>query len=766
MTSPPGSVVCQKCRLEYPGEALFCPNCGMARHRDASGSDPMLGSTVADRYLLTDRLGQGASGTIYRAEHVTLRRKVAVKVLHHELSRDDLAIERFRREATTVGQIENDHIVEIFDFGRTMDGRLYLAMELLEGETLADLMEREGQLPVDRAIDILDQLGEALMEAHAMGYVHRDLRPRNIFLAIRRGKGGRPFVKLLDFGLAKLVEKEGEAASTSLGMTFGDPHYMSPEQARGDSIDRRADIYSLGCIAYQMLAGEPPFSGGKVFDILTRHVDEQPVDVRQRRDDLPEWLAHAVMRMLAKKAEDRFITVYRLAEQLKLGQATGEVMPDDVARRAETTTPPSVSEAMQALATRSADEPAADADESDEEASADVPSAPVAAASPAVAAAPRVGFAAVPGLASLSAAKGMEAAVPVNGGRTAIGVGSLGKLTPVVQPGAAEGKRTKAPTGPTESGGLSSAWFADGDAMDGDDSGLDTGARRKLERARSKAPSETAILAQEALEHETRRRWWAAAAVGGGLVMIAVAAFALWPSGDKKKTTSDEAGAVADAGVVARAAPVTPAPAVVATMPVDAAPAAIPTPTPTPTPTPKPTPTPTPTPKPKVEKEKVEKKPGRFDHIGVDEPEPVAEKPEPEPEPEKTEPEEKSADPGKADFFAKLGERDLANNDFLGAATNFNKARELDPNNVAAIIGLGEIALGQGSATAAIGHLKKATRLRPSDSRAHTLLGEAYLAAGDNTAAAASFKKALQLDPDNARARDGYNEAAGTGDEG
>ena len=272
MSSAPGSVICHKCRLEYPGEALFCPNCGTARARDESG-DPMLGTTIGDRYLLVDRLGQGASGTIYRAEHITLRRKVAVKVLHHELSRDDLAIERFRREAVTVGQIENEHIVEIFDFGRTGDGRLYLAMELLEGETLADLLERERPVPVDTAVDILIQVGEALMEAHAMGYVHRDLRPRNIYLAVRRGKGGKPFVKLLDFGLAKLVEKEGEAASTSLGMTFGDPHYMSPEQARGDSIDRRADIYSLGCIAYQMLVGEAPFTGGKVFDILTRHVD-------------------------------------------------------------------------------------------------------------------------------------------------------------------------------------------------------------------------------------------------------------------------------------------------------------------------------------------------------------------------------------------------------------------------------------------------------------------------------------------------------------
>ena len=315
-----GKTICHRCRVEYPGDALFCPNCGSARTQDQTG-DPMVGSTVADRYLLLERIGQGGSGTIYRGEHVTLRRRVAVKVLHHELSRDDLAIERFRREATTVGQIDNEHIVEIFDFGRTEDGRLYLAMELLDGETLSELIDREGPQQVSRVVDVLKQVGQALMEAHAMGYVHRDLRPRNVFLARRRGRS--EFVKLLDFGLAKLVEREGEAASTSLGMTFGDPHYMSPEQARGDAIDRRADIYSLGCIAYQMLVGEPPFLGGKVFDVLTRHIEQVPVEPTVRRPEIPVWLNSAVMRMLAKRPDDRFITVYRLIEALEQGSGSG-----------------------------------------------------------------------------------------------------------------------------------------------------------------------------------------------------------------------------------------------------------------------------------------------------------------------------------------------------------------------------------------------------------------------------------------------------------
>jgi serine/threonine protein kinase len=227
----PLPVPCSNCRRELAPAALFCPTCGTPRVRDGA-VDELIGAVLADRFLVIDRLGAGKSGTIYRGEHVTLRRKVAIKVLHHELSRDDLAIERFRREATSVAEIDNEHIVEIHDFGRTSDGRLYLAMELLEGETLDNVLVRDGKLAVDRALDVMIQVADALADAHAVGFVHRDLRPRNLYLAVRRGKAN--FVKLLDFGLAKLVENGGGAASTSLGMTFGDPRYMSPEQAKGD----------------------------------------------------------------------------------------------------------------------------------------------------------------------------------------------------------------------------------------------------------------------------------------------------------------------------------------------------------------------------------------------------------------------------------------------------------------------------------------------------------------------------------------------------
>lgn len=340
------NILCAGCTHAYADNALFCPNCGRPKARDAA-VDPLLGKLLGERFMIQARIGQGGSGTIYRAEHVTLRRKVAIKVLHDELSRDDLAVERFRREATTVAEIDNEHIVEIHDFGRAPDGRLYLAMELLEGETLDAIIARDKQLTFEQAADVLIQLGEALMEAHAIGYVHRDLRPRNVYLAMRRGKAN--FVKLLDFGLAKLVETDASAASTSLGMTFGDPRYMSPEQARGDRIDRRADIYQLGCVAYEMLTGAPPFTGNRVFDILTKQVTEAPVPLPTHRRDIPLWMEAAVTKMLAKDPENRFATTSRMVEALRRGLSTGEVMDDEVARTSEAVPPASVSRTLQKL---------------------------------------------------------------------------------------------------------------------------------------------------------------------------------------------------------------------------------------------------------------------------------------------------------------------------------------------------------------------------------------------------------------------------------
>jgi len=300
---------CTQCGELSTGDARFCPRCGAPM---VAGNDPMIGKVVADRYLLVEKIGQGGSGTIYRGEHTTLRKKVAVKILHHQLSLDESAIERFRREATTVGEIDNEHILQVLDFGRAEDKRLFFAMEYLEGETLTKVLETGGKLAVPRVLDIVTQIAEALMEAHGLGYVHRDLRPRNIYLTTKKGRAD--FVKLLDFGLAKLILPSVEAKQTALGMTFGDSRYMSPEQARGETVDRRADIYSLGVIMYEMLVGFAPYTGGGPFEVLQKHLDAKIPSVRDERAECPPWLDAIVQRALAKKPDDRFVTVLKMLE--------------------------------------------------------------------------------------------------------------------------------------------------------------------------------------------------------------------------------------------------------------------------------------------------------------------------------------------------------------------------------------------------------------------------------------------------------------------
>ncbi|MSP61216.1 MAG: tetratricopeptide repeat protein [Myxococcales bacterium] len=311
---------CSRCGHDSTDDALFCPRCGNSLK--AASADPLIGTMVADRYILLEKIGEGRSGIIYRGEHNTLRKKVAVKILHQQLSQDEAAIERFRREATTVCEIDNDHILQVLDFGRAGDGRLFFAMELLDGEPLSKVLETTGKLPVPRVIDIVTQASEALMEAHALGYVHRDLRPRNIFLTTKRGR--HDFVKLLDFGLAKLVVGEQAAAVTAMGISFGDPRYISPEQATGQSVDRRADLYSLGIMAFEMLTGAPPYSGAGTAEIIQQHLSGPIPSVRDRRSDCPQWLDHVIRRAMAKTPEKRFITVLRMHECLKAAKSPPE----------------------------------------------------------------------------------------------------------------------------------------------------------------------------------------------------------------------------------------------------------------------------------------------------------------------------------------------------------------------------------------------------------------------------------------------------------
>jgi serine/threonine protein kinase len=806
------SITCAGCRHTYAETALFCPNCGRPRQREAA-ADPLLGKLLGDRFQILELIGQGGSGTIYRAEHVTLRRKVAIKVLHTELSRDDLAVERFRREATTVAEIDNEHIVEIHDFGRTQDGRLYLAMELLEGETLDAVLQRENTLSVERVADILIQLGEAMMEAHAIGYVHRDLRPRNIYLAVRRGKAN--FVKLLDFGLAKLVESDASAASTSLGMTFGDPRYMSPEQARGDRIDRRADIYQLGCIAYEMLTGAPPFTGNRVFDILTKQVTEIPAPLPTRRPGVPLWMEASVAKMLAKDPENRFATTTRMVEALRRGLETGQVMEDEIARRRESIPPPSVSRVMQRMGmSQPAETPREHMPQRELPPLPPAPKPPAQTVhgygsdAPAAAAAPEPAPVSptITGMPPVAEPRRRTGTPDMGVPAVAVQAPVAGQIEPPprvmdpvgVAPGAAPMGRAKTPT--RDPMGISQAWYEDGDRASAE---ADSVRARKVI-----SPSTTDMsLYEETLP--PRRRWPLFAGVSAVvLVMGGTIVFALTRGGDSKSTTTPPPAPVAANATTGPA--IDAAPSVVIGEPVGSAASAgsgagtgtgsasadvVAAKDTRPAKT-----------EPVVHEVKPEVKPERAgreraratttaadDDASRRRPHGLDDAPPAPPPPPKTtvvikpgnttsngksgvsgaegpqdpygagdttNPGDDAAPEKKAEFYANLGGQQLASGDNAGAAASFKKATELDPKNVNAVTGMGEIALRQGLFGDAVAHLKKAARMAPKSSRIFTLLGEAYLNSGQNAVAADNFKKALQLDPDNARARDGYNEAS------
>ncbi len=814
---------CHACGHGLAAEALFCPNCGTAKQRDLT-EDPLIGARVGERYLLVERVGMGASGTIYRGEHVTLRRKVCVKVLHHELSRDDLAIERFRRQATTVSDLENEHIVAVHDFGRAPDGRLYIAMEYLEGETLDERIAGRGHLEVDDAVSILTQLGEALIEAHAIGYVHRDLRPRNLFLAVRRGSAN--FLKLLDFGLSKLVASEGSADSTSLGMTFGDPHYMSPEQARGEPVDRRADIYSMGCIAYQMFTGEPPFTGGKVFTVLSRHVEEAPIPLSERVN-VPAWVSSTVMRCLAKDPNNRFATVYRLVEALREGTISGKVMDDDRAVRRETTQPASVSRVIERLSDRlGADGQIDDADATREGfAGAALPAIPnkdkpfdgsrTALGVPAPVNAGVV-------RASLDSDATEPSSAPIISGETPGAIpshvandptppprsrdlpavvvrspsGPLGtpvmemrrKSAPTEAPApieaesfdddyyydnevdekvdenvraedsrkiSAAGKRARRGSAGDSGLGISSAWYADGDALENSQLSLNTQEMEKLERARARRVSRPGASATGELyleESEGKLKW--VVAVLGAAALAGLAIFLLTRGDDKPSSEGAEVAAAETQAV----APEKVASTVVrldAGAPVfkDGAPAAtkvVETPV-------KPRDVKPRDVKPRDAKP-VDAKP--VDVEPVEPKEPVVASGDGDGDTEK-EKKPSAEDKKRANFFAQVGSKALSGGDIPGAAKEFRRALALNPSNSRAITGLGEIALKQGSYSAAVKHLSRAAKMRSRSARVHTLLGDARLGAGDRSGASASYLRALEIDPDYARAQRGLNRAGG-----
>ena len=269
--------ICHQCGTAAIADGRFCAVCGaMIAAEGSTQTDPLVGRTVGGSYTVQEIIGVGGMGRVYRAEQGTLGRTVAVKVIHPHLLGDEQTVARFYTEARAASRLNHPNSVGIIDFGRTEDGILYLVMEFLKGHDLATVMHQDGPLPFSRIADILIQVLDALGEAHALTIVHRDLKPENII--IRRFRNGSDLVKVVDFGLATIIDNQ--TAVTRPGLVCGTPDYMAPEQARGDDVDGRGDLYALGVVLFELLAEQLPFIGETPTKVVLKHISDPVPDPR------------------------------------------------------------------------------------------------------------------------------------------------------------------------------------------------------------------------------------------------------------------------------------------------------------------------------------------------------------------------------------------------------------------------------------------------------------------------------------------------------
>jgi serine/threonine protein kinase len=267
------------------------------------------------QYSLIERLGTGGMGEVYLAQHRMLKRPCALKLIQRDRAGDPHVLARFEREVQMTARLSHWNTVEIYDYGRTDDGTFYYVMEYLPGLSLETLVGRHGPLPAERVVYLVRQVCQALREAHAIGLIHRDIKPGNIFAAQRGGLFD--VAKLLDFGLVKPPASTDAVRLTIDGGISGTPLYMSPEQARGrGDIDARSDIYSLGAVAYALLTGRPPFDGDSPMDVFAAQIHDEPARPSQHQPDVPADLEAVVLRCLAKRPEDRYQDVDQLEQAL------------------------------------------------------------------------------------------------------------------------------------------------------------------------------------------------------------------------------------------------------------------------------------------------------------------------------------------------------------------------------------------------------------------------------------------------------------------
>jgi serine/threonine-protein kinase len=276
----------------------------------------LTGTLVGDKYRVDRMIGRGGMGAVFAATNTAIGKRVALKFLGREAARDPAATLRFQREAQAAGVIESEHIVHVFDAGTSPEGLPFLVMELLSGEDLRARLNRDGPLPIREAVKIASEVLRALVRAHAAGIVHRDLKPDNVFLC--RRDDGSDLVKIVDFGISKLAHQGSSERITYRGTVLGTAHYVSPEQAHGrDDVDHRADLYGVGVLLFEMLAGRPPHVGPSYEAVLVSICTEDAPDVRGLRPDTPFSLAAAVTCALSRDPNGRYASAEEFLEALR-----------------------------------------------------------------------------------------------------------------------------------------------------------------------------------------------------------------------------------------------------------------------------------------------------------------------------------------------------------------------------------------------------------------------------------------------------------------
>lgn len=307
--------VCPSCGVKYSPEMDRCPvdNSLLAVVR----RDPFIGKLIADKYKMVEILGSGGFSTVYKAEQQGLRREVAIKILHAEFVDQAEKIRRFQQEAESISTLVHTNVAAVYDYGVLMEGQPYLAMELVQGTTLAAVIAQSKTLPADRAVVIFLQACEGIAAAHATGLIHRDLKPSNIMLDT--AEDGSDHVKILDFGLAKVISDDGAAREhlTMTGEILGTPAYMAPEQCMGAAMDRRTDVYSFGCVMYETLSGHLPVEGDNSYEMMNKHINEVPLSLSKVGVPVPPKLVRIVNKAMQKDPDDRYQDFAELKDALQ-----------------------------------------------------------------------------------------------------------------------------------------------------------------------------------------------------------------------------------------------------------------------------------------------------------------------------------------------------------------------------------------------------------------------------------------------------------------